>query len=99
MFLLALSIFVLTDFIISINLYSPVIFGLLAIIVLVESFRITLAKKGLFEIEIWNGKVEKPGFLSNLFTSMISLVVMQMGHFLGFLYQFMRKLIIGKKGW
>ncbi|MTI89423.1 MAG: glycosyltransferase family 2 protein [Balneolaceae bacterium] len=80
-------------------LYFPEFVSLLAAIVLVESLRIVFLRKEKLEKEIWQGNKKSPGILSLWMNTVASVVVMQVGHFSGFLYQLIRKLLLRIKGW
>lgn len=97
--LFILTLYTLTDAIFSINLFSIEILGVLALIVFIESFRVVLAKRLIFKNEIWNKEDGRPGTISNVLTTVISLVLMQFGHFFGFLFQMVKSGFNFKKGW
>ncbi len=49
--------------------------------------------------EVWKGQHQTPGFLSNILTTLISLILMQLGHFLGFFNQMLKSQFKGHKTW
>jgi glycosyltransferase involved in cell wall biosynthesis len=94
-----LAFYTTADFIFSTPLYSIEILALLAFVLIIESLRIVVVKNDCFNKEIWNSDLRKPGFLSNLFSTIFSLMLMQFGHFFGFLYQTIKSGFGGVKGW
>lgn len=97
--LLILSIYALTDSVLSTKLYALELIGFLGLVVFLESFRIVLTKRKCFKTEIWNKEDGRPSWMSNVVTTVTSLVLMQFGHFFGFLYQMVRSLFNKKSGW
>lgn len=97
--LMLLTIYVLVDTVTSTKLYSFEVIAGLAFILFLESFRIVLSKRSCFKEEIWNEKGRKPGVVSNLVNTLISLILMQFGHFFGFLYQLVKSGLSSKKSW
>ncbi len=97
--LMLITLYLMADMFLSISLYSlEVIIGL-AILVFIESLRVVIVKRSCFKEEIWNVDGKKPGLLSNLLNTVFSLVLMQFGHFFGFLYQFVKSGLSSKKSW
>ncbi|NET33898.1 MAG: glycosyltransferase family 2 protein [Cyanothece sp. SIO1E1] len=97
--ILILVVYSVTDAFTDSSLYSFQILTILALILIVESMRLVIVKKECFKEEIWNSDLPKPGYLSNLIATTISLILMQFGHFFGFLYQLIKSGLRGKKGW
>ncbi|MBO6522725.1 MAG: glycosyltransferase family 2 protein [Balneolaceae bacterium] len=97
--LLLLAVFGITDLFTQVHFYTLEILIGLAIIVLFESLRLSISKSELFKRDIWESKTKAPGFLNRALSSSITIVLMQVGHFLGFLFQLLRKIIIRVKGW
>lgn len=95
--LMFLTIYVIVDIVTSTKLYSFEVIAGLAIIVFLESFRVVLKKRECFNREVWNREGNKPGIISNISTTIVSLVLMQFGHFFGFFYQFLRNTFISDK--
>lgn len=100
LFICALSIYLILDLVIAQNLYFPQIATGLAIILLVESLRVVLKNRKSFLEENWSGdESNQPSVLSLWVRTTTSILTMQIGHFSGFLYQLMRKLVLRIKGW
>lgn len=94
-----LAIYSITDLIAPIKLLSIEILFILALVVFIESIRIVVSKRECFNEEIWNSSDSKPGFISNSISTLISLVIMQFGHFFGFLFQLIRSGFSIKRSW
>ena len=99
LFLMLLSIFIISDVFLPIDLQSSIVIGVLTSIIIIESIRVTFSKKNIFESEIWHKEENKPGLFSNFISVAFCLVLMQLGHFFGFLYQLIRRLFLQKKNW
>jgi len=99
LFVLFLVGYIVADLTTGVTLYSGYLLLLLALVLIVEMGRTTQANRNLFGTEIWQGNGKKPGIISRWFHSVISVVIMQIAHFSGFLYQILRRVILGKKGW
>ena len=97
--LFILSIYTITDFVTQSKLFSIHILSFFAISVLFESFRIVLNKRKIFSEEIWNSNSNQPGFISNMFSIVTSIVLMHFGHFFGFLFQAIKSGFGVKKEW
>lgn len=98
-FILLFSIYLALDLGLNVNLYSLEITILLLIILVIESSVLTIKKSKLFKGEIWRGEAKTPGMISNFITVFISLLLMQLGHFSGFLYQSIKNKIFNHSGW
>ncbi|WP_421773001.1 glycosyltransferase family 2 protein [Gracilimonas sp.] len=99
LFILSLVIYLITDLMTLTNLYFPYVAGFLGAVVLVESLRVVLSNRKEFIKENWTGERKPPGSVSLLLHMACSVIVMQVGHFSGFLYQLFRKVFFGVKGW
>ncbi len=99
LFILALLIFLVVDASVAINLQSPKILLFLLGLVLFESIRISLKTNTAFKETIWDSDKKSPGILNRVVTMSICLIIMQIAHFSGFLYQLFRRLFLAKKGW
>ncbi len=99
LFIFSLVIYLIADLLTQTNLYFPYVAGFLGAIVLVESLRVGLSSHKEFKKENWTGEKKSPGILSLWWHTSFSVVVMQVGHFSGFLYQFLRKAFLRVKGW
>ena len=97
--LFILAMFVTVDAVIETHLYSIQILAFLALVLLFESTRVVTAKSDCFRKEIWNSDSRKPGFISNLLSTIVSLVLMQFGHFFGFLFQMVKSGFSIRRGW
>lgn len=98
-FLLALIIYTIVDLMSATQLYSLYIIAFLALVLVGESIRVSLKQQSFFEEHIWAGKQKSPGRISNSFYLMISLALMQLGHFTGVLFQFLKSALSFRKGW
>ena len=94
-----LSIYTVTDFVSQSQLFSIQVLSLFAILLLFESFRIVLNKRKGFSEEIWNSNSNQPGFISNMFSIIISIVLMHFGYFFGFSFQVIKSRFGVKKVW
>ncbi|WP_428235439.1 glycosyltransferase family 2 protein [Gracilimonas sp.] len=99
LFICSLFTYLLTDIITTQNLYFPQIAVALAVILVAESFRVVIKNRKSFNKENWTGDSKSPGILSLWLHTAFSVVVMQIGHFSGFLYQLVRKILLRIKGW
>lgn len=99
MFICGLMIFGLADLIVKQDLYFEMFLLFLAAVLLFESARIVMIHQNNFKKENWKGSSSSPGIISLWLYSMGSILVMQVGHFSGFLYQLIRKFIFRIKGW
>lgn len=97
--LLFLIVLILVDVFSDIRLYSELIILSLFLLTMIESARIVIAKKKLLTTEIWEGASDKPSFILLLLSTNLDLILMQMGHFSGFLYQIGRRILFREKGW
>jgi|TARA_R100000005_G_C4986467_1_gene194684 glycosyltransferase involved in cell wall biosynthesis len=98
-FICFLLIYLLVDLFSANNLQSVNFSFLLLVILLVESFRVVLKERDNFKAESWTAKESSPGVFSLWIHTIGSIIVMQIGHFSGFLYQSIRKFVFQVKGW
>lgn len=98
-FILTLMVYGLADFFVAQKLFFPEFLALLTVVLLTESLRVSLSYKGKFGNENWMGEKKPPNVFSLWTHTVVSIVVMQTGHFSGFLYQMIRRFIFGTKGW
>lgn len=99
LFICGLLIYLISDLLTDTNLYFLSVTVFLAVIVLIESLRVVLKNRKSFRNENWTGDQKVPGTLSLWWHTINSIIVMQVGHFSGFLYQLIRKTILRVKGW
>ncbi|WP_290965062.1 MULTISPECIES: glycosyltransferase family 2 protein [Gracilimonas] len=99
MFICGLMIYGLLDFFLEQDLYFFIFLLFLIVVLLGESMRVVTKHKDNFIKENWTGESPSPGLLSLWLHSMGSILVMQVGHFSGFLYQLIRKFLFRVKGW
>lgn len=97
--LLFLIVFITGDFIIDKSLYSEYLVIALIFVSILESVRIVLNKKVLINTEIWESKEQEPPLILLLISTCVNVVLMQLAHFSGFLYQILRKVFFRKRGW
>lgn len=99
LFICFLMLFGIADLISSADLHFVEFAVLLAGIVLGESLRVGIAQRKKFKEEIWQSDKKVPGVVPLWLHTASSVVVMQIGHFSGFLYQLSKRVFLGKKGW
>jgi glycosyltransferase involved in cell wall biosynthesis len=99
LFILSLVFYLIADLLSSNKLYFPYVAGFLGAVVFVESIRVVLSNRKEFIKENWTGDKKPPGSVSLFLHMAFSVVVMQVGHFSGFLYQLIRKVLFRVKGW
>lgn len=100
-FISFMILYILTDFLI-INKQLGSIYISLALVILIyfESLRFSFEKKEYFEKEIWSGSKEgAPSAFSNSIYCFISLFIMNIGHFIGFAWQFCKSIFNKKNEW
>lgn len=99
LFLMGLGMFALIDIVLEADLYTPILLYIIAGVLIIESLRTVISKSDCFKKEIWNSETRKPGIFSNLLATVIALILMQLGHFFGFLYQLVKSSFTFKRGW
>ncbi len=99
LFILLFSFYLILDLFLSQKLYSLETAIFLLLILAIESFSLIITKSKLFKNEIWQSETSRVGIISNFITVFLSLILMQLGHFSGFLYQFIKNKILGQSGW
>lgn len=99
LFICTLLIYMAADIFSGSDLYFPELAAFLGGIVLMESLRIVLVNRKKFKEENWTGTDKNPGTLSLWWHTVFSIIVMQIGHFSGFMYQLLRKVVFRVKGW
>lgn len=81
------------------NYFFTSFLTVLIAVLLVESLRIVIKTDRKFIEETWKGEKSPPSKLSRWGNTVISIVLMQIAHFSGFLYQLIRKSVFRVKGW
>ncbi len=99
LFILIIGLYIIVDLLTPISLFSLELVGFLIAITIVESSRLSFIKRIIFSKEIWEGEGKTPGIISNIFGTFISLLIMQVAHFSGFLYQLGRSILKRSKKW
>ncbi len=99
LFIILLCLFVIIDISMPQALYSFEVLALFVLVLLFESIRVVLTKKSYLDNYIWIGAQKSPGIFSNVVNIFSSLVIMQIGHFTGFLFQYIKSLFGSKKKW
>jgi glycosyltransferase involved in cell wall biosynthesis len=99
LFMFTLLAYMITDLVTSTDLFFSYVVGILGSIVIFEAFRTVLLNKKRFRDENWTGNTDIPGTLSLWWHTSFSVLVMQVGHFSGFLYQVIRKYFFKVNGW
>lgn len=97
--LFLITIYLLLDISMGAHLYSLEVIAILASIVVLESIRVVISKRKSFYNEIWNSENSPPGVLLNFLSTVISLLIMQVAHFFGFLFQFIKSGFSFKRNW
>lgn len=97
--LLSLLVFVQIDLLISTYIFSAEVILALILITLLESMRISIKMKNSFIEEVWRNEGPPPGFIIRVLSCSFSLVLMQIGHFSGFLYQLLKRVFKKSKKW
>lgn len=99
LFMCSLLIYLTVDLLIPQNLFFTHVAIFLGAVVVLESFRTVLKNRKSFQKENWTSNQKSPGFLLLWCNTLFSVLVMQVGHFSGFLYQILRKILFRIKGW
>ncbi len=99
LFLTFLLIVFTTNLIMDANIYSAWVVSLLLMVLLIEAVNVVYRNKTRFEFEIWRGADKKPGGVARVFSVSLCIILMQLGHFSGFLYQLVKHKIFRKVGW
>lgn len=99
LFICFLITYLITDLVSSSDMYFLEFTLLLLIVLFGESLRAVIANRSVFENENWTGKGSVPSVGSLWLHTVSSIVIMQAGHFSGFLYQFSKRIFLGKMGW
>ncbi len=94
-----LTVYAITDFFTAAPLYFLPVAAFLAFIVLGESLRIVLSEKQHFYDELWKGESSPPGTFSLWVHTSVNIIIMQVAHFSGFLYQLLKKVLLRVDGW
>lgn len=81
------------------NYLFPSFLTILIIVLFAESIRVVLKTDQKFIEEIWQGDKEPVSKFSRGVYTVISIVIMQIAHFSGVLYQLVRRLVFRVKGW
>lgn len=99
LFICSLIIYLIADLLTETNLYFSGVAIFLGAVVLLETLRIVLSNRKKFEQENWTGEGKRPNIVSLWLHAVLSVLVMQIGHFSGFFYQLLRKVLLRVKGW
>jgi len=99
--IIALALFYIIDlFIINWGLPSLAMSLSIISIFIFESIRVCIEMRKIFYSEIWSGKEEdKPGTLKNILNTFLSIFLINMSYFCGYIYQFIRSKFLNVKGW
>ncbi|NBW70574.1 MAG: glycosyltransferase family 2 protein [Bacteroidetes bacterium] len=98
-FLLSYLGYVLADVFTSQQLFSLPVTTFFASLVLLESIRVVIKNKKAFNDTIWKSESKPPNGISKVFNTAASLVVMQIGHSSGFIYQVFKRIFSTKNTW
>lgn len=94
-----LIIYGLVDFFTVAPLYFLPVAIFLVLIVLGESLRAVFSEKQHFSEALWKGESNPPNIFSLWIHTAINIVIMQVAHFSGFLYQLLKKMVFRVDGW
>jgi hypothetical protein len=98
-FVFFLIFYALFDLVSATNYFFVSFLTVLIVILLAESLRIVLKTDKKFLGEMWQGEKPPPSKFSRWAHTVISIVLMQLAHFSGVLYQLVRSVILRVKGW
>lgn len=98
-FVFFLIFYALWDLVSKANYFFVSFLTLLVVILLAESLRIVLKTDKKFLDEMWQGENPPPSKFSRWVHTLISIVMMQLAHFSGVLYQLVRSVVFRVKGW
>jgi glycosyltransferase involved in cell wall biosynthesis len=99
LFIFSYFIFFLADIYTEFNAHSVIIGLILFLILIFESVRIVRKTDYHFQNEIWDAKDKEPSKLDRTVATTMSLAIMQIAHFSGFLYQSLKFFILRRKEW
>ncbi len=99
LFICGLSVLVISDLVVETSLSSVWVLGALLLILISESIKTVLSTREKFSNEIWSTDKKSPNLFTKVFITSLCLGLMQIGHFSGFLYQIIRKVVLQKQGW
>ena len=68
-------------------------------LVLLESARVTWVHRANFTKNVWKSDKKQPNLLSKIYHTTSSLIIMQLGHSTGFIYQLFKRLFSTKNSW
>lgn len=98
-FVFFLIIYALLDLVSASNYFFVSFLTVLIVVLLTESVRIVLKTDKKFLGEMWQGEEPPPSKFSRWTHTVISIVLMQVAHFSGVLYQLVRSVVLRVKGW
>ena len=98
MMFLLIILYVSTDLILENELYSKFILSVLISVVMLEGLRVLVKERNNQRDYLWANQKEKSTPLIYIHL-ILSFLIMQMSHFLGFFYQLLRKTFLRVKGW
>lgn len=99
LFLITLLSYFIVDQFWDRQLFSIHIILFLFSILVLESVRVSIIYKTYFREKVWVGEKPFPGIISGSLYLLISMMLMQSGHFLGFMYQLVRSRFGVRKEW
>lgn len=99
LFSCALIIYLVLELMTPQNLYFRESFVALFVSILLVSLYTVAVNFKTFKKENWKGSGKSPGILVLWVNTVLSIVIMQVAHFSGFLYQLFRRAILRAKGW
>lgn len=98
-FLLSYLGYVLADVLTDLQLFSLPVTVFFASLVVLESLRVVIKNKKAFNDTIWKSETKPPNGFTKVLTTAASLVVMQLGHSSGFIYQVFKRIFSTKNTW
>lgn len=99
LFLFLLISYFVIDLVVEKDLYFMELMSILGVILIVEITRAYFVSRSLFEKEIWKGESKKPSAINLVLSAIICIVIMQVAHFSGFLFQLVKVVIGAKRDW
>lgn len=98
-FILSYIGYVIADILITQSLYAVPVSLFFLGLVLLESARVAWVHRANFTKNVWKSDKKQPNLLSKIYHTTSSLIIMQLGHSTGFIYQLFKRLFSTKNSW
>ena len=98
-FLLSYIGYVVADVLTTQTLWAIPVSLFFLVLVLLESTRVVWVNRSNFSKNIWKSDKKQPNSLSKSFHTACSLIIMQVGHSSGFIFQVFKRLFSAKNSW